>query len=48
MIWSCAPCLATIGSATPSSFTRRSMVRIAWSTVSVRSWLAMFGFILNV
>ncbi len=51
MIWSCEPCelwRATTGSATPSSLTRRSMVRIAWSTVSVRSWLAMFGLILNV
>ena len=28
-IWSCPPWRATMGSATPSSFTRRSMVRMA-------------------
>ena len=39
------PCGATIGSATPSSLTRRSMVCIAWSTAPARALLAMFGFI---
>jgi hypothetical protein len=36
-IWSPSPCGATIGSATPSSLTRRSMVCSACATASCRS-----------
>ena len=47
-IWSFAvPCGATIGSATPSSFTRRSMVCSACFTDSSRSVRSMFGLIVN-
>ena len=47
-IWSAAPWRATIGSATPSSLTRRSMVCSAWFTVSSRSCLTTFGFMRKV
>ena len=42
------PCSAMFGSATPSSFTRRSMVCRAWTTESERSWFWMLGFIVKV
>ena len=46
MIWSpAAPVRATIGSATPSSLTRRSIVCRACSTASSRSCTTRFGFI---
>ena len=44
-IWSTPPWRATIGSVTPSSFTRRSIVCRACVTASPRNWLAMLGFI---
>ena len=46
-IWS-APCCAMLGSVTPSSFTRRSIVCRACTTASSRSVCAMFGRMRNV
>jgi hypothetical protein len=37
-----------LGSVTPSSFTRRSIVSRAWTTASSRSVTWMFGRIANV
>jgi hypothetical protein len=42
-IWSTVLCRATIGSETPSSLTRLSIVCSAWFTVSSRSWTTMLG-----
>jgi len=47
-IWSASLWRATMGSATPSSFTRRSMVCRAWFTVLSRLSTVMFGFIWKV
>ena len=46
MIWSPdVPYGATIGSDTPSSLTRRSIVWTACVTASARVWTTMLGFI---
>ena len=47
-IWSAALWRAMIGSATPNSLTRRSIVCSAWFTVSSRNWTAMLGLSVKV